>query len=79
MIDLIKYKIEINREDCIACGTCYSLDKEHFESDEEGKGQVISGQTDEKTSTGIFTDNNIAQVKEAEDSCPVSVIMVTEL
>ena len=79
MIDLIKYKIEINREDCIACGTCYSLDTEHFESDEEGKGQVISGQTDEKTSTGIFTDNNIAQVKEAEDSCPVSVIMVTEL
>ena len=79
MIDLIKYKIEINREDCIACGTCYSLDTEHFESDEEGKGQVISGQTDEKTSTGTFTDNNIAQVKEAEDSCPVSVIMVTEL
>jgi ferredoxin len=78
VINLGKYKIEINREDCIACGTCYSLDTEHFESDEEGKGQVINGQTDEKTSIGTFTDDNIAQAQEAEDNCPVSVISVTE-
>ncbi len=74
-----KYKIEIDREDCIACGTCYSLDTEHFESDEDGKGQLINGQTDETISTRTFEDNNVDQAKEAEDSCPVSVIKITEL
>lgn len=76
---MAKYKIEINREDCIACGTCYCLDTEHFESDEEGKAQVINGQTDEKLSTGTFTNDNIAQAQEAEDSCPVSIITVSKL
>lgn len=73
-----EYVIKINREECIACGTCYSIDSEHFESDEEEKGQVVNGQTDEKSSTGTFGDEKIEQAKEAEDNCPVSVITVEE-
>jgi ferredoxin len=74
-----KYKIEINREECISCGTCYSIDTKHFESDEEGKAQVINGKTDENSSAGTFDDDEIEQAQEAEDSCPVSVITINKI
>jgi len=74
----VKYKIEIEREGCIACGTCYSLDPSHFEPDDEGKSTVIRGETDDNASSGVFDDEGIENVREAEDSCPASVITVTE-
>ena len=74
----MKYKIEIDREGCIACGTCYSVDPAHFEPDDEGKSTVTGGETDASGSSGIFNDENIEDAKDAEDSCPVSVITVTE-
>jgi len=75
----LKYKIEIDRSGCIACGTCYTLDDDHFESDDEGKSTVIGGETDENASLGVFDDEKIEDAREAEDSCPVSVITVTEI
>lgn len=75
----MKYKIEIDRGGCIACGTCYSINSEHFEPDDEGKSTVVNGETDASGSSGVFDDEAIEEVKEAEDSCPVSVITVTEL
>ena len=74
----MKYKIEIEREGCIACGTCYSLDPSHFEPDDEGKSTVIRGETDDNASSGVFDDEEIENAREAEDSCPASVITVTE-
>jgi ferredoxin len=74
----VKYKIEIEREGCIACGTCYSIDPTHFEPDDEGKSTVIGGETDANTSLGVFDDEEIENAREAEDSCPVSIITVTE-
>jgi ferredoxin len=73
-----KYKIEIDRTGCIACGACYSLNPSHFEPDEEGKSTVVGGETDANASFGIFEDAEIETAREAEDSCPVSVITVTE-
>jgi ferredoxin len=73
----VKYQIEVNREDCIACSTCYGLDPTHFEGDSEGKSQVIGGTTDGK-STGNFDDEKMADAQAAADSCPVSVITVTK-
>jgi len=75
---LVKYKIEIDRTGCIACGTCYSLDPTHFESDEEGKSTIIGGETDDELSSGEFEDKEIENAREAEESCPVSVITVKE-
>ena len=75
----MKYKIEIEREGCIACGTCYSLDPSHFEPDDEGKSSVIGGETDDSASSGVFDDEEIENAREAEDSCPASIITVTEL
>lgn len=76
---MTKYKIEIDRTGCIACGACYSTDPSHFEPDEEGKSTVIRGETDGNASTGLFEDDEIENAREAEDSCPVSVITVTEM
>jgi ferredoxin len=74
----VKYKIEIEREGCIACGTCYGVDPTHFEPDDEGKSTVIGGETDDNVSSGVFDDKEIETAREAEDSCPTSVITVTE-
>jgi ferredoxin len=74
-----KYKIEIDRTGCIACGSCYSIDPSHYEPDDEGKSAVVGGETDANASSGTFDDDEIENAQEAEDSCPVSVITVTEL
>jgi ferredoxin len=75
----VKYKIEIDRTGCIACGSCYSIDSAHFEPDDEGKSTVIGGETDTSGSAGVFEDEEIENARDAEGSCPVSVITVTEL
>ena len=75
----MKYKIEIKRENCIACGSCYSINPTHFEPDEQGKSTVIDGKTVDLISTGEFDDTEIESARDAEDSCPVSIITVTEL
>jgi ferredoxin len=75
----VKYKIEIERDGCTACGNCYSVDPAHFEPDDDGKSTVIGGKTDDTSSSGVFDDDEIENAREAEDSCPVSVITVTEL
>ena len=75
----MNYKIEIERGGCIACGACYSADPSHFEPDEERKSTVIGGKTDALGSSGIFHDEDIENARSAEDSCPVSIITVTEL
>lgn len=75
----MKYKIEIERDGCIACGTCYSIDPSHFEPDDEGKSTVIGGETDVTASSGVSEDEEIENAREAEDSCPSSVITITEM
>ncbi|TET24962.1 MAG: ferredoxin [Candidatus Bathyarchaeum sp.] len=75
----MKYKIEIERGGCIACGSCYSVDPSHFEPDDEGKSALIGGETDASGSSGVFDDDEIENARNAEDSCPVSIITVTEL
>jgi ferredoxin len=75
----VKYKIEIERGGCIACGACYDVNPSHFEPDSEGKSSVIGGETDSNLSSGVFDDKEIENVRDAEDSCPVSIITVNEL
>ncbi|MBN2155220.1 MAG: ferredoxin [Candidatus Lokiarchaeota archaeon] len=76
---MAKYKIVINREECIACGNCYTVDPIHFESDDEALAQVVGGETDTSTSTGEFEDEEMEAALEAEEACPVSIIEVTKL
>ncbi len=71
-----KFLIEIDREGCIACATCYILDPVHFEADDEGKSKVTRGISNGR-SEGTFEDDRLKDAQEAEISCPVSVIKVT--
>jgi ferredoxin len=73
----LKFEIAVDREGCIACATCYTIDPVHFESDSEGKSKVVGG-TSNGRSTGSFDDGNVADAKSAAESCPVSVIRVSE-
>jgi ferredoxin len=72
----LKYKIEIDRAKCIACGVCYTSDPAHFEPGKDRKSKVVGGVTHEK-SEGSFDDEKIENAREAEDSCPVGIIKVT--
>jgi ferredoxin len=74
----LKYQIEVNREGCISCSTCYGLDPTHFESTEDGRSKVVGGTVNGK-SVGTINDEKIAEAQAAADSCPVSVITVTKL
>jgi ferredoxin len=59
----LTYKIEIDRDNCIACATCYTIDPTHFESDAEGKSKVVGG-TSNGRSTGSFDDSKIADARQ---------------
>jgi ferredoxin len=71
----VKFRVEVDREGCIACATCYTLDPAHFEGDAEGKSKVVGGLSNGK-SEGSFDDEGLENAQEAERSCPVSVIKV---
>jgi ferredoxin len=74
----VKFSIEVNRDGCIACATCYTLDPAHYESDSEGKSKVVGGISNGK-SAGTFDDDKIEDARTAEGSCPVSVIVVNKI
>jgi ferredoxin len=78
VILMAHYVIEINRDECIACGLCYSMDPTHFESDVDGKSQIVGGDTDASSSRGVFEDDERDVAENAEMSCPVSVITVAD-
>jgi ferredoxin len=73
----LKYTIEVDRKNCIACGVCYNTDPNHFEGDSEGISRVLNGST-KGVSTGIFDDGLIDDVRRVESSCPAKAITVTE-
>jgi len=76
---MTKYRITIERKDCIQCGNCYSLDPIHFEPDDFYKSMVVNGETNDNISQGTFNDNDLSLVKQAEEECPVGIISVDEI
>lgn len=75
---MAKYKIVVDKEACIACGICYSLDPDHFKSDDSGKSEVKGGKTEDKESVGKFDDDKKEKAKEAARACPVDAITIKE-
>ena len=72
----MKYLIEVDRENCISCGVCYTTDPDHFKADNEGKSTVLNGTTN-GVSKGTFDDTVIESVKLTASKCPASVITVS--
>lgn len=71
----MKTKITVDQQACIACGTCWALDENHFIQASDGKAQVIDGKedADPQPSKNVKECGNC---KEAEASCPVDAIQV---
>lgn len=60
--------VKINRDGCIGCGLCESICPEVFRMAGDGLAEVYADVTPELESS----------VREAADSCPVSVIEVED-
>ena len=56
------------KEGCISCGMCVSICPEVFQMEDDGKAGVIQEEV---------PDNLLGSAKEAEESCPVSVIAIS--
>ncbi len=64
---MAKYKITINEEECIGCGTCVALCAENYEMTDDNKAKVKTAEVDE-----------LGKNEEAKESCPVSCIKIEE-
>ena len=58
-------KVQINKDVCIGCGSCVSIDPETFEFNDDGIAEVKT----EEVSEGA---------KEAAEACPVEAISIEE-
>jgi len=80
---MAKYKVEINRTDCISCGNCQAINPGVFSMSEEDGKVDLKGGADIDGKPGWIQvdleDDNIEKNKQAESECPSSVIHVTEL
>lgn len=76
---MAQYRVTVNKETCIGCGVCYSTCPEVFESDDDGKSQVVSKfrtSLTQNMSEGVI-DESVSQCAEsARDTCPVQAITV---
>jgi ferredoxin len=64
----ITMKATIDRDGCIGCGVCADTCPEVFRMADDGLAEVYAEVTSE----------TLASAREAEESCPVSVITVEE-
>lgn len=63
---MAKYKIKIDKDACIGCGACVSIAEKLFGL-EDGKAYAIKKE---------IADSELANAKEAADSCPVQAIKI---
>ncbi len=77
-----KYKVSIDRDQCIADMACTALCPDVFEMNEEdGKAQIVEKYRKSKESIeeGIVPENLKSCVEEAANACPVQIIHVEEV
>jgi len=66
---MAKYKITLDKEECIGCGACTVIAPNLFKLEDEGKCIIIKPEINNK-------DHDLAV--EAAESCPVECIHVEE-
>ncbi len=74
---MAKYRVWIDRDQCISDMVCVSLCPDVFEmSDEDGKSQIVANfRTDPNNlAEGIVPEDLKDCVQNAADSCPVAII-----
>ena len=73
------FKVSIDRNNCISCGNCWSVCNQVFEQNKKDLHSQITKKYAIKNdiSQGLVP-KNIKCVKDAQNSCPVNVIKVSE-
>ena len=78
---MAKYRVWIEREQCISCGLCASSCPDIFEMNpEDNKSQIIEKwrKDPSKNNEGIIPEELRGCAEQAAMSCPVSIIHVEE-
>ncbi len=75
----MKYRIKVDKDECLEDAVCFSMDPDHFEEDDDGKAQVVGGSMQGDISIGEFDDDGYEDAKEAADLCPAEAITVEKL
>lgn len=73
-------QVKINRETCIACGSCYSVCPEVYEGDDEGKAKIVAKYLKEQSkgySIGEVDAELEKCARDGAESCAVEAIEVT--
>ncbi|MGM5485076.1 MAG: ferredoxin [Nanobdellota archaeon] len=77
---MAKYKISFDRNGCIGCGACASINEEFWEMSSDGKSNLIKSKNKEDGSQEKeIEEKDLAPNKEAAESCPVNVIHIKDL
>lgn len=59
------FKIFLDKEKCIGCGTCVAVCPANFEMDDDGKAMVVNQEIE-----------NLGCNRSAEENCPVKAIEI---
>jgi ferredoxin len=65
----INMKATVDQDGCISCGVCVSVCPEVFSFNDNDVSEAIDGD---------IPSENVDAAQEARDSCPVSVISITD-
>lgn len=80
---MVKYRITIDRNLCIACGIAPSICPQVFAlGDDNGKNRVIdtyNEKTTEEESIGVVSEELYDCAKQGTDACPVQAISLKKI
>lgn len=62
-------KVNVNKDKCLGCGMCVGINSDVFDFDDDGLAVADSDK---------INDENIEEVKDAVNSCPVGAIEADE-
>ena len=74
-----KYKLIIDRNKCMGCGTCVSLMPEIFDMDDnDGLVRAINSQPEGKFFTLEIGEVDLEKFQQVIDSCPTGVFKINK-
>ncbi|RLE73864.1 MAG: ferredoxin [Thermoprotei archaeon] len=78
---MVKYKVTIDRDQCISCMSCVALCPDIFEMNEEdGKTQIVANyRVGDNLGEGVIPENLKGCAEEAANACPVTIISIEEV